>query len=173
MTKAITNRLKVVLPGVMFENQSIFIKGRSITDNVLIAFELLHSMRKNSNKKNGEVALKIYISKAYDRINWTYLRQIMLKLGFSAQWVDMVMWCVFTVRYSMRVNDQIVGPIIPKRGLRQGDSLSPYLFIICVEGLSILIQDAERKGLQHGFGVGRGAPYISHLLFTDDAIIFC
>ena len=173
ITKVLANRLKSVLPRVISETQSAFLKGRLITDNVLLAFELLHTMKRNTRKKKGEVAMKIDISKAYDRMDWNYLRLIMLKLGFSTQWVYMIMVCVTSVRYFVRVNDQIVGPITPKRGLRQGDPLSPYLFIICMEGLSMLIQDAERRGMLHGCRVGRGAPPISHLLFADDVIFFC
>lgn len=87
--------------------------------------------------------------------------------------VDMVMLCVTTVRYSVRVNNRVVGPIVPKRGLRQGDPHSQYLFILCVEGLSVLIQDVERRSLLHGCRVGRSAPPITHLLFADDAFLCC
>lgn len=116
--KVLVNRLKGVLLVAVLENRSTFIKGRLIIDNALIAFEVLHSMRKNTEKKNGDVALKINISKAYDRMDLNYLRQIMLKLGFSVQWVDMIMLSVTIVRYFVRVNDQVVGLIVPKRGLR-------------------------------------------------------
>lgn len=84
-TKVLANRLKLVLPNIVSKNQSAFLKGRLITDNMLIAFEVLHSMQRNVNKKSGEVALKIDISKAYDRMDWNYLRLILVKLRFSIQ----------------------------------------------------------------------------------------
>ncbi|KAK6128385.1 hypothetical protein DH2020_037861 [Rehmannia glutinosa] len=82
------------------------------------------------------------------------------------------MMCVSSVTYSIRVNGRLVGPIIPKRGLRQGDPLSPYLSIICAEGLSFFIKDAESKGLIHGSRVCRKAPTVSHLFFADDSLLF-
>ena len=89
-------------------------------------------------------------NKAYDRIKWGYLRTIMLKIGFATQWVDWMMLCVTTVSYKISMNGDIVGPISPNRGLRQGDPFSPYLFILCVEGLSSLINQAENIGDIHG-----------------------
>ena len=108
-----------------------------------MAFEIIHHMKRKNKGKQGDVAFKIDISKAYDKIDWGFLRGIMLKLGFDNRWVDLMMLCVSTVRYNVLVNGREVGPIIPKRGLRQGDPLSPYLFILCAEGLSSLIKRAE------------------------------
>jgi len=79
---------------------------------------------------------------------------------------------VETVDYSVIMNKEMVGPIIPGRGLRQGDPLSPYLFILCVEGLSTLIRNAENRGDLHGVRVCRIALRISHLLFVDDCFLF-
>lgn len=70
------------------------------------------------------------------------------------------------------MNQDLVGLIMPKRGLREGDPLSSYLYIICAEGLSTLIHDAQSKGLLHGVSVCRGAPIVSHLLFADDSFLF-
>jgi len=80
--------------------------------------------------------------------------------------------CVESVDYSVLVNGEQVGPTIPGRGLRQGDPLSPYLFIICVEGLSSLIRGAETRGALTGTKVCRQAPSVSHLLFADDCFLF-
>ena len=84
----------------------------------------------------------------------------------------MIRLSVTTVQYHITVNGDLVGPITHERGLRQGDPLSPYLFIICVEGLSVLIRQAEARGELHGCHISRGAPSISHLLFTDDRFFF-
>jgi len=96
----------------------------------------------------------------------------MIQMGFDRQWVRWIMMCVETVDYFVIVNNEMVGPIIPGRGLRQGDPLSPYLFILCAEGLSALICKAERCGDLHGISICTHAPTISHLLFADDCFLF-
>lgn len=96
----------------------------------------------------------------------------MVKMGFNSRWIHWMCMCVESVNYSVLVNNEKVGPIIPGRGLRQGDPLSPYLFIICVEGLSSLIRDAEERDVISGTSICRGAPPVSHLLFADDCFLF-
>ncbi|XP_019178341.1 PREDICTED: uncharacterized protein LOC109173556 [Ipomoea nil] len=96
---------------------------------------------------------------------------MMLALGFDVRWVQLIMKCVSTVSYNLLMNGARSDPIIPTCGLRQGDPLSPYLFIICAEGLSLLLQQAHR-GLIHGCRVARGAPPISHLFFADNSLLF-
>lgn len=129
-------------------------------------------MRCKTKGKLGDVALKIYISKAYDRVDWRYLELMMLRLGFSMIWVRWMMMCITSVHYTILVNQDHVGPIDPSRGLRQGGPLSPYLFLICAEGLSTLIQNEQGKGTIHGVKICRGAPIITHLLFADDCFLF-
>ncbi|CAJ2636059.1 unnamed protein product [Trifolium pratense] len=149
VAKVLANRLKPILEKCISENQSAFIPGRSILDNAMAAIEIIHYMKSKTKGKKGEVALKLDISKAYDRIDWEYLKDIMAKMGFSQQWIGWIMLCVETVDYSIIVNGNMVGPVVPGRGLRQGDPLSPYLFIICAEGLSALIRQAENRGDLH------------------------
>jgi hypothetical protein len=129
-------------------------------------------MKTKTRGKIGEVALKLDISKAYDRIDWEYLKEVMIKMGFTMQWVNWIMMCVELVDYSVIVNNEAVGPIIPGCGLRQGDPLSPYLFIICAEGLSALIKQTEARGDIHGVKICRNAPIITHLLFANDCFLF-
>lgn len=124
--------------------------GRSILDNAIVAIEVIHYMKAKAKGQQSDIALKLDISKAYDRLDWEYLRDIMLQMGFSLRWVQWIMLCVETVDYTMLVNGAQVGPFIPGRGIRQGDPLLPYLFIICAEGLSALISDVERRGVLNG-----------------------
>ncbi|WOH12050.1 hypothetical protein DCAR_0831548 [Daucus carota subsp. sativus] len=120
----------------------------------------------------GEVALKLDISKAYDRVDWNYLFTTMQQMGFCTKWVHWIKMCVSTVKYSICFNGTNIGPIVRKRGLRQGDPISPYLFLLCVEGLSRAIQSAESQNAIHGCKVSRSAPAITHLLFADDSFLF-
>lgn len=170
-SKVIANRLKIYLPEIISEQQSAFVPGRLITDNVLIAYESLHTIRKQK-AKCPFFALKVDMTKAYDRVEWSYLKGVLLKLGFKASWVDMTMRCVTSVKYAVRVNGELTDSFIPTRGIRQGDPISPYLFLLCVEGLSCLLQKKEESGLLKGIRNGKRGPSISHLLFADDSIFF-
>ena len=124
-SKTIANRLKKVLPSIISENQSAFVHGRLITDNVLVAFETMHHISKKKGGKVGEMAIKFDMSKAYDRVEWTCLEKIMEKLGFVDKWRKLIMQCVTTVTYAIKINGSPRGHIIPSRGIRQGDPLSP------------------------------------------------
>ncbi|KAL5563032.1 hypothetical protein UlMin_032779 [Ulmus minor] len=123
--------------------------------------------------KTSYTALKLDMSKAYDRVEWKFLEGIMIKLGFAVQWVELVMRCVSSVSYSFLINGEVEGYLILGRGIRQGDPLSPYLFALCVHGLLELIIDSEQRNLFWGVSIANGCPSISHLFFADDSLIFC
>ncbi|KAA3458059.1 reverse transcriptase [Gossypium australe] len=108
------------------------------------------------------------MSKAYDRIEWSFLEKMMSSMSFSDDWISLIMKCVKTVTYSVVLNGRNGEAFQPQRGLRQGDPLSPYLFLICAEGFSRLIQMAKNEGKLEGTNVGRGRIEVSHLFFTDD-----
>lgn len=112
------------------------------------------------------------MSKAYDRVEWGFLRSIRLKLGFDPFWTDLIMNCVRSVSYSFLVNGSITEYITLYRGLRQGDPLSPYMFILCAKGLTSLIMKYEQLGRIHTVSICRGALSITHLLFADDCFLF-
>ncbi|KAK3195444.1 hypothetical protein Dsin_026754 [Dipteronia sinensis] len=97
---------------------------------------------------------------------------MMQKLGFSSVWVERIMKCVASVKFSFSVNGSVSALLSPSRGLRQGDPLSPYLFLICAEGLSRLIFLAEKREDFTGFRCSRGGPKITHLFFADDSLLF-
>ncbi|OMO51164.1 reverse transcriptase [Corchorus capsularis] len=112
------------------------------------------------------------MSKAYDRLEWNLLEAIMLKMGYVAQWVDMIMQCVRLVSFSVVVNGDVTDEFRPERGLRQGDLLSPYLFLMCTEGLSALLSKGKVDGLLSGVSASQRGPWVSHLFFVDDSLLF-
>lgn len=173
ITKVLANRMKKLLDVVVSDTQSAFIPGRLISDNIMISYKVMHYLKRKKFGKEGFMALKLDMSKAYDRIEWKFLEAILRKMGFCDWWVYLVMQCVTTVSYSVVHGEYEMGPIIPTRGIRQGDPLSPYLFIICAEGLSSLISKYEAKQWIHGIKVCRKAPIISHMLFADDSYFYC
>ncbi|KAL0424121.1 UNVERIFIED_CONTAM: putative mitochondrial protein [Sesamum radiatum] len=172
-SKTIANRLKPWLDRIIFPSQSAFVPGRLIADNVLLAFETNHFLHTHSKGLKHFMNLKLDISKAYDRVEWSFLRTVLGKLSFSCNFVELVMLCVSSVSYSFILSGKQFGSISLERGLRQGDPLSPYLFLLCTESLSALFRAAADKGTIPGVAVCRGAPHISHLLFADDTMVFC
>jgi len=173
ISKVLANRLKPLLQNCISQEQSVFVENRSIIDNVMAAHEIIHHMKCKRKGKVGEVALKIDISKAYDRVEWEYAKRVMRRMGFHDRWINWMTMCMESVNYQVLINGEKVGPIVPKRGLRQGDPLSPSLFILCAEGLSALLKRTEARGDIHGVKVCRGASLLTHLLFADDCFLFC
>ena len=172
-SKFLANRLKRVLPNIISEHQSAFLKGRLITDNILVAFETLHYMKNHNSENSGFMALKLDMSKAYDQVEWSFLKAVMSQMGFQDRWIGLVMECITTVTYSILVNGEPSGEIRPSRGIHQGDPLSPYLFLLCSEGLHRMIQKAMEKGDIQGVSICRNGPKLTHLFFADDSLLFC
>ena len=117
-SKVLANRLKKLLPSIITEHQSTFTKGRLISDNILVAFETLHSLQNYKGGNYGYMALKLDMSKVNDRVEWYYLEGIMRKMGFRERWINLVMGCVKTVSYSVLVNGEPCGMIFPTRGIK-------------------------------------------------------
>lgn len=166
VAKTIANRLKPILSQIIAPTQSAFIPNRLITDNVIIGYECLHKIRHSKRKRNCMVALKLDISKAYDRVEWQFLKQTMAKLGFSDKWVSLRMNCITMATFSVIINRSPKGFIQPERGLRQGCPFSPYLFILCTEIFSNLLFQAERKQLMGGLRFARRSQLLTCCLQT-------
>ena len=169
--KAITNRLKPWMDSIVGEEQSAFVRGRLITDNVLVAFESIHSMKRRKKGKNFSCAIKLDMMKAYDRVEWHYLEAMLLRLGFGLLFVRLLMKCVMSVRFTVRMNGELLPFFTPSRGLRQGCPTSPFLFLLCAEGLTSLLNHFGNF-VDRGIQVSYRSPWVNHLLFADDSLIF-
>ena len=173
IAKVLVNRLKKILPFVVSDTQSAFLSGRLITDNILVAFETLHYLKRKTQGKLGFMALKLDMSKAYNIVEWSFLEKAMLHLGFSERFVKIIMSYVTSVSYSVLLNGELTDNIKPSRGLCQGDPFSPYLFLICAIGLQGLLHKAKSEGHLRGVSICRNGPRVSHLFFADDSVLFC
>ena len=147
--------------------------NRLITDNITVAYELLHRMRNKRRGKVGHMAVKHDISKAYDRVDWNFLQNIMRKLGFDQRWVQVAMKTITMASYSFLINGEPRGFITQSRGIRQGDPLSPYLFLLCAKSLSTLLRKAAETWVLHGILSSQHGVHTSHLLFANDSLLFC
>ena len=113
------------------------------------------------------------MSKAYDRVEQSFLEVLMQKMGFADRWIDLIMRCVKTITYSVILNGEPKGLIHPSKGIKQGDPLSPFLLLLCTEGLHSFIRNAAREGKLRGFSLCRRGPKRTHLFFADDSLLFC
>lgn len=168
----VANYLKLVLPHVISPLQSAFVLGRQITDNALVAYELVHYLRRKQIGKRGFMSIKLSISKTYDWVEWGYLERFMVLMGFCLALVSLITSCLSLTSYLVLINDTPMGHITLSMGLWQEDPLSPYLFLLCTKGLVSLLKDCMAKNQIQGIKICRGVPKVNHLLFIDERLIF-
>lgn len=172
VAKVLANRLKSILPSTISPTQCAFVLRRLIFDNVLVAYEIMYFLHHKRKGKERFMFLKLDISKAYHRVEWSFLEQVMTKMGFGVEWILKIMGCVTSVAFAILINSEPSNTIRPSWGLREGDSLSSYLFLLCIESLISLLSKACDSNLITGVKICQCAPNISYLLFADDSVLF-
>jgi len=168
IAKTIAARLKPIMSRCISSEQFGFLDGHQIHEAIGVAQETIHSVK--LMKKKGAV-VKIDLSKAYDRISWTYIRMLLTHLGFKIDFINWVMGCITSVSFAVLINGAASSFFKGQRGLRQGCPLSPLLFLLVAEGLSQLMLKAKREGSIKGLEVAVNL-FITHLLFVDDILLF-
>lgn len=169
VSKIIANKLKVILPRIIAENQSAFVKGRLLMENVLLASEVMKDYHKDSI--SPRCAMKIDISKAFDSVEWSFLLNCLLAMGFPERFIHWIRLCITTPSYSVQVNGELAGYFQSARGLRQGCYLSPYLFVICMNVLSYKIDQSAREK-RFRLHPRCQSLALTHLCFADDLMVF-
>ncbi|KAJ9564334.1 hypothetical protein OSB04_000300 [Centaurea solstitialis] len=169
ISKVLAERLKKVISKVISLEQSAFLKGRSILDGVLIANEVVEYLKKA--KRKGAI-LKIDFEKAYDSVGWSFLLDALEHMGFGTKWRKWIKSCLHSSSISVLVNGSPTEEFTLESGLRQGDPLAPFLFLVIAECFHLMVVKAENSGLLKGVKVGSNNIPISHLQYSDDVILF-
>lgn len=168
ISKILSNRLALVLDGIVDKAQSAFVQGRLISDNIHLAEQFLRQYERKYI--SPRCLLKIDIPKAYDTVTWVFLEDVMRALNFPEIFCNWIMACVTTPAYSVALNREVKGFFSGMQGLRQGDPLSPYLFVLCIEYLSRLFK-ARTLDSEFNYHPKCGAHHITHLAFADDLMV--
>jgi hypothetical protein len=142
ISKVIANRLKPLLPTLISQEQAGYVEGRQILDNIIQAHEIIHTLK---IQRKGGMIIQLDLAKAYDKISWHYMAKMMEAFGFDQHWIKWIINLVSTTSFLLLVNGAPTKPFYPSRGIRQGDPLSPFLFILMMEGLSRSIKNATTR----------------------------
>ncbi|GAU20198.1 hypothetical protein TSUD_352620 [Trifolium subterraneum] len=167
IAKVLTNRLAKVMDFLIASNQSAFIKGRNLVDGVLVVNEVLDLAKRT---RSPCVIFKVDFEKAYDSIDWGFLEYMLTRFGFRETWIGWMKACVFGGNFSVLVNGSPTGEINIHRGLKQGDPLAHFLFLLVAEGMGGVMSKAVERNLFKGFKVQSDGPSISHLQYADDTL---
>ena len=167
ISKVIANRLKPLLSALISEEQTGYVEGRQILDNIIQAHEVVHSLK--SNKQAG-VIIQLDLAKAYDKLSWSYIRAVLRAFGFDQNWIRWVMALVIMTSLSILLNNAPSRLFTPSRGLRQGDPLSPFIFVLMMEGLGRAIKMANAEGRIQGLKLTLDGVANTHKKFVGGEI---
>ncbi|XP_059291733.1 uncharacterized protein LOC132045207 [Lycium ferocissimum] len=170
ISRVVQNKLENVLPSLISTNQSGFVKGRCIIENVLSTQEVVSDIKLRGKPAN--VVLKLDVAKAYDRVSWDFLARVLRKMGFAEVFIDMIWRLIANNWYSVLFNGQASGFFHSTRGVKQGDPLSPALFILSAEVLSRALNSLFEDNGFRSYGMPKWSANLNHLAYADDTIIF-
>jgi hypothetical protein len=170
ITKILSNRMLPLLSDLVSKNQSAFILARSISENVLLARELVRGYHKE--KGNPRCTLKVDLMKDYDCVNWEFILHCLHCFGFPKIFLGWIRECITTPKFSVCINGTLVGYFEGKNGLRQGDPISPYLFVLAMKVFSRIMADLTGGNSGFKFHPKCVKMKLTHLCFVDDLLIF-
>ena len=170
ISKVIALRLKASLADVIGPSQSAFIPGRNISDAILLTKELLHNAHLNTGPPR--CAIKVDLTKAFDTVRWDYILAGLEAIGIPQQMIHWIRICISSAHYSVNLNGELHGFFKASRGIRQGDPLSPYLFVLAMEGLEGLIKQATNHAA-FKYHWRCAATKLTHICFADDLMLYC
>ena len=171
ITKVIVARLRPYLEKLVSPYQAAFVLGRRGVDNTIIIQELIHSIGRTKGRK-GYMAIKIDLEKAYDKLEWGFILDMLARFNFPSNLLDLIMSCISSMSTSLLFNGGKLESFCPSRGIRQGDPLSLHLFILFMEFLGALIKEKCNSKLWTPVKTSKSGLAFSHLFFADDLILF-
>ena len=171
ISKVIIAQIRPHLEYLVSPYQTAFVPSRGRADNVIIVQELIHSIGRAKGRK-GYMAIKIDLEKTYSKIDWSFIREMLIFFNFPASFIDIIISCASSVLTSLLFNGGYLDSFCPSRGIRQGDPLSPYLFILCMKFLGHLIEEKCEAKLWNLVRASRSGPFFWDLFSVDDLVLF-
>lgn len=171
ISRMLVDCLKTMLCEIISPNHASFVPGHQGCDNFTVCQEVAHSLRHTKAKKGGMI-IKLDLEKAYDRLEWSFVEESLIDASVPRKLVSVIINILQRSTCKLLWNGETTETIKPTRGLRQGDPLSPYIFVICMERFSRWIHREVDRGKWRPLKVSRGGTAVSHLFFADDIVLF-
>lgn len=168
ISKVVANRLKPLLPSLVSSEKSGYVEGRQILNNIIQAHEVGHSL---TSKRQAGMIMQLEIAKYYNKVNQSYIKKVLIASGFDHNWVRWVMALMTSSSFSILLNGSPSEVFIPSSGLKRGDPLSPFLFILMMEGLGGAIKQAKAMGKIKDLQLIENGQALTHQQFIDDTML--